>query len=76
MNFKCKFSSDCFDCFHSCFDCLFFKKCKFCVHSSECDRRNTDKSCFFDEPLIKVLFLQEKLQEKAFDLTEEDDLLF
>lgn len=65
ISFECKFVS----CSKSCSDCLFFKKCKFCVHSSECDRRNTDKSCFFGDPLIKALFLQ----EKAFDLIEEDE---
>ncbi len=69
MNFKCSFSSDCSDCFRSCSDCLFFKKCKFCNCSSECSKRYTDKSCQFDDPLIKALFLQ----EKAFDLIEEDE---
>lgn len=66
MDFKCRFSSDCF---RSCSDCLFFKKCKFCNCSSECSKRYTDKSCQFDDPLIKALFLQ----EKVFDLIEEDE---
>ena len=71
MNFKCNFSSDCS---RSCSKCSLFENCRFCTCASECDRRNTENSCKFDDNLfIKALFLQ----EKAFDLIEEDDeLLF
>lgn len=63
MDFKCKFS-----CSRSCSDCTLFKKCKFCTRASQCSNAYTDKSCFFDDPLIKALFLQEK-----FINLEEDD---
>lgn len=64
MDFKCKFS-----CSRSCSDCSLFKKCKVCTRASQCSDAYTDKSCFFGDPLIKALFLQ----EKALDLIEEDE---
>lgn len=63
MNFKCNFSSDCS---RSCSKCSLFENCRFCTCASECDRRNTENSCKFDDPLIKALFLQEKADELLF----------
>lgn len=69
MNFKCNFSAYC-SC--SCSKCFLFENCSVCTRASECDRRNTENSCKFDDnPFIKALFRQ----EKAFDLIEEDDEL-
>ncbi len=71
MNFKCNFSAYC-SCI--CSKCSLFESCSVCTRASECDRRNTENSCKFDDNLfIKALFRQ----EKGFELTEEyDELLF
>ncbi len=60
ISFECKFVSFDSSCSKPCSDCLFFKKCKFCIHSSECSNRYTYKSCQSDDPIFKSLIFQEK----------------